>query len=94
MNQIQLSMEANPTLDLEYAPQMVVDFKAFLASTGSGEAYAAQHSTAFLIVYEGDSISIRQVNPQAAQPANSTTEDYGSGGFVGSGGHNRENDTK
>jgi hypothetical protein len=92
--EIQVSMPANPTENLEENPKLVKAWKKFLQETGSGDAYAAQHSTSFIVVTEGDElISVRQINPQAAQPMGAQDIDTQNAGNVGSGGYNPANDS-
>ncbi len=96
----QIHMEADPTLELEPNPDLVEAFKAYLDEYAFADyldetgvpIYEGQHSSAFLIVFEGDSIAHRQINPQAAQPIDNTIDTQNAGN-VGSGGHNPADDT-
>lgn len=69
----QIHVRENPSLLLEDNPDLNAKMKA--AFFDANPAYAGQHSTSFLVAWRGDRlVGIEQIQPQAAQPANESTD--------------------
>ena len=85
--QVQLSLEANPVLDTEYAPAVVAAIKTFL-DTVNPQYRSAFVCSGYVFTFDEETgyAGIRQISPQVKTVGNASDDNISTGGNVGSGG--------